>query len=1038
MIRDTIKHMEGLVRFFSAVLIVFQLVSSVFNASVYAQLQDADQQISPTPKPCGGSGCPVVDDEFGLDYVCAADYEQWRQNPEMNYWIEDSEVTFLGKNGERARQFVYWVLQRDNIYFHSGLKEAWSNARNVALALAVLIVAVAGLLIIVSERVYAPFNVEIRDVVLKTAGVILFILFSFTITVSILQVSDILMLFFVENMNVRSLFNIFFTQPVANVLEHSETAYKEFVGCRNLSTLAEESVRTSMFLVRITNITYFVIGVFLLIREIVIWFLVIVSPFLPLLLYFRFIRNTGFIWIGVFFQWVFYGPLVALFLGSVALVWQYGIPFIFNFSRINSPSGFIYPTGISILYGGPAQRLSFANTSNYIDTFAEYVISLLMLWTAVILPWWLLRIFRDYCCEGIYALKNVVMSFYEKYITKKPPSPPSPKTPPASRISTARPAAAPAKVESVIKIDNIQQIKQMNTQQILETLDLKISNLQDIARLETNRQQREKVENVIKVLRQPELVTAPADRQKVMTLKTELYERAKQQDRLAEKVIQITSRSIFQQEKIRKEIIKEKPVVVDVATSVSTTVKVPQKTVSQIFNSFSRSIVSHTQFINSIAKTVNVSEQKAEQVVNTITQYLNQPVTNLTNVVSKRLNIAKEKVREILKTVSHTAFFSKVVSDVSRETKVEREVVKSNVEQLKEMIAPAEASRQSSVSSTPLIEKLIEKKKLVKTILKINQEVLQNTEIISMISRQTHTKENFVRQTIQEFNQALETGDKEAIALSFADKDKREVLSYLYSRIVDSVAVVDKAAKDTHLEPEKIEQTVQEALPVIAEPEKEIEKTIAPPPTLSIEEYENTKKLWKDHYLKGEIPISENIATREEWLENDIIILTNTLNKLLSDDPKVREEGLEDVSYILPLFMLSDMKFEDILVYLKAKLEAAKEVKEELKKEELIKKQVREEMESEELVKVQRPAEREEKRDEHLHMQLEEEPEADQDVFDDSNKQEQTDESETLLETEEKEEEGVDQEELIEHPENKKIKEISERLEKQFSPKDKE
>ncbi len=1037
-------------RFFSAVLIIIQIfLSSPLNTSVYAQLQEANQQVSPTPKPCGGSGCPVVDDEFGLDYVCAANYEQWQENPEMNYWVEDSEVTFLGKNGERARQFVYWVLQRDNIYFHSGLKEAWSNARNVSLALAVLIVAVAGLLIIISERVYTPFNVEIRDVILKTAGVILFILFSFTITVSILQISDILMLFFVENMNVRSLFNIFFTQPVANVLEHSETAYKEFVGCRNLSTLAEESVRTSMFLVRITNITYFVIGIFLLIREIVIWFLVIVSPFLPLLLYFRFIRNTGFIWIGVFFQWVFYGPLVALFLGSVALIWQYGIPFIFNFSRINSPSGFVYPTGISILYGGPAQRLSFANTSNYIDTFAEYVISLLMLWTAIILPWWLLRIFRDYCCEGIYALKNVVMSFYEKYITKKPPSQPPPKTPPASRISTARPAAAPAKVESVIKIENIQQIKQMNTQQILEKLDLRISNLQDIARFETNRQQREKVERVINVLRQPERVATPAERQKVMSLKTELYERAKQQDKLAERVVQVTSRSIFQREKIKKEILKEKPVVVDVATSVSTTVKVPQKTVSQIFNSFSRSIASHTQFISSVAKTVNISEQKAEQVVNTITQHLNQPVTNLTNIVSQRLNVAKEKVREILRTVSHTAFFSKVVSDVSRELKVEREVVKSDVRQLKEVVAPADVPEPSVASSTPLIERLIEKEQVVKIISKINREVLESKEIISSISQQTHTQESFVSQTIQEFNQALESGDKQTIALIFADKKKREILSQLYSRIVESVDIVDKTAKETQLEPEKIEQTVQEALPVIAEPEKEIEKTIVPPPTLSIEEYENTKKLWKDHYLKGEIPVSENITTREEWLENDIVVLTNTLNKLLSDDPKLREEGLDDVSYILPLFMLNDMKFEDILIYLKAKLEAAKEVKEELEKEKLIRKQVREEIESEELVEVQRPAERKGEREDYLQMQMQEQPEDEEQQPVDQEDQLDEEETDLLSESEQQQEEEMLQkeeqepEEAEESPspdqeQEERTKEIFERLEKQFSKEDKE
>jgi hypothetical protein len=141
----------------------------------------------------------------------------------------------------------------------------------------------------------------------------------------------------------------------------------------------------------------------------------------------------------VFFQWIFYGPLFAIFLGALAKIWKAGIPFLFDFSRTVDAKnyiGYVFPTGINITYGGPAQigiqKLSALNNGNYIDTFAEYVITLIMLWAVFFFPWWLLRIFRDYCCEGINAVKNVLMSMYDQQRSNNPKAPPplTPVSPP--------------------------------------------------------------------------------------------------------------------------------------------------------------------------------------------------------------------------------------------------------------------------------------------------------------------------------------------------------------------------------------------------------------------------------------------------------------------------------------------------------------------------------------------------------------------------------------------------------------------------------
>ena len=84
--------------------------------------------------------------------------------------------------------------------------------------------------------------------------------------------------------------------------------------------------------------------------------------------------------------------------------------------------------------------------------------------------------------------------------------------------------------------------------------------------------------------------------------------------------------------------------------------------------------------------------------------------------------------------------------------------------------------------------------------------------------------------------------------------------------------------------------------------------------------------MWQEQYEKGEVPVTEDIQSRSEWVEKDIVLITNTLNKLMSVDEKVRQEGLDDVSYLLPIFMINNLSGEELMVYLKAKLEAAKAV----------------------------------------------------------------------------------------------------------------
>ncbi|MDO8609200.1 MAG: hypothetical protein Q7R95_01510, partial [bacterium] len=130
----------------------------------------------------------------------------------------------------------------------------------------------------------------------------------------------------------------------------------------------------------------------------------------------------------------------------------------------------------------------------------------------------------------------------------------------------------------------------------------------------------------------------------------------------------------------------------------------------------------------------------------------------------------------------------------------------------------------------------------------------------------------------------------------------------------------------------QVENIVTQQMPAITEPEKHIEQTVTVPP-VSIEEYEQVKKMWAKQYETGEVPVNENITTREQWVEKDIVFISNTLNKLMSPNEELRQQGLDDLGYILPIFLINNMKGEELVVYLKAKLEAAKQVEENKQKE---------------------------------------------------------------------------------------------------------
>lgn len=97
---------------------------------------------------------------------------------------------------------------------------------------------------------------------------------------------------------------------------------------------------------------------------------------------------------------------------------------------------------------------------------------------------------------------------------------------------------------------------------------------------------------------------------------------------------------------------------------------------------------------------------------------------------------------------------------------------------------------------------------------------------------------------------------------------------------------------------------------------------------VSIEEYEDVRKMWVENYQNMETPVGPNgIPTdKHTFMQQDIDNITETINLLSSESQENVDKGMERVANILPFLLLGGFSKAEVISYLKAKLEAAKQV----------------------------------------------------------------------------------------------------------------
>jgi len=97
---------------------------------------------------------------------------------------------------------------------------------------------------------------------------------------------------------------------------------------------------------------------------------------------------------------------------------------------------------------------------------------------------------------------------------------------------------------------------------------------------------------------------------------------------------------------------------------------------------------------------------------------------------------------------------------------------------------------------------------------------------------------------------------------------------------------------------------------------------------VNLDDYEEIKKTWIENYRSLEPPDdpSGTPMDRKAWLKSEVAQIPTVIDLLLSGDPAKVEQGKRMVSKILPFLLLGGFSKAEIVGYLKAKLEAAKVV----------------------------------------------------------------------------------------------------------------
>ena len=798
------------------------------------------------------------------------------QDPGGSRWVVDPEVTFIGKNAARAGLMLDWTLQNYNWVCVNRLATGQCDDSKNPLAqfwgkivvfivvpmLFLVILITAGVIIITRGK-----SLTIMRFLPRFVAVILLIVFSYSILQFLYQFTDLIQGFFLRS-------NIDKDICPPNCISQKDLLYvgwdyEKFIGLRLLGDYNSESAFISLLLTKLTALTYFVMVGILLIRKIILWFFIIVAPIFPILLLFYPVRNTGKIWIGEFFRWLLYAPLFAIFLQGLVSMWRTQIPLIFKPTHGEVVGkDIIYPTAVNILLGGPQQFVTTTNSVNLTETFALYVVALIMLWIVILLPWILLQIFLDYASNfspGDSTVMKSLVNMANKQIAPVGPSGYPPGTPPgggaAITLPFAKKFAVPVSMQPGGAAKEIVRdaatashfatpislpVAQVQTQS-LKLANVPLPTMRDIAKYDTalisndqSRQQEVKrVRDTLEKIANPVAVTSTVEKERFQSIHDKLGQESQQGNLLATSILNAVS-TVSRQ-------------------SVKASTSQVKNTMQQIANP---------------ASATNIVDR--------------QKLTKLHDALSKE---SKENNNQLAKSI---------LSVNQNTSDKEIEQIREKLEQAHSQNNPIARSVMSNINS---VQQKDQKTTQVKNVL---QQMTNPQSVTSVTDREKLTKlKDNLTQASKEGNQLASS------ILAVTDKTSNAEIEKLQERIREAKVKGEPIANQVAAITQKAGET---SLPAVNRVQ-----------TVNKEDYDAVRSMWKENYQNLEVP-QGMAGSRTEWIKDDIAKIDSIVGLLSSADQEKVEEGMQEVSNILPFLLVGGFSQTEIIAYLKAKQDAAKEI----------------------------------------------------------------------------------------------------------------
>lgn len=918
-------------------------------------------------------------------------------------YSEDPEVNFVGKTAARAVQFLNWTLQNyewscyvkydanGNIVYppstdarstntricsnnENPLIGFWITIRNIVYAFFALIVLITAFVLMASRGK----SLTLKRFLPRFIAVVLLVTLSYSLIQIIYTTVDVIQGFFLTQPGTPS------RLISAQDLLYVGWDYEYFRGLRKVHPFFDESVFVNLLLARLTAVTYYAMTGVLIIRKIILWFFIVLSPVFPILLLYYPVRNTAKIWIGEFFRWLLYAPLFTIFLSGLVSIWKSPrLPLIFDFKNVGT--SFVYPTATNVLLGGPGQIVTADNNLNTPDTFALYVVALIMLWVVILLPFILLQIFLDYLnnfsFEESPAMQKLINTSY-LLLNKAPPAP-TPLPPPAgtglakqlpfAKFSDAKnipiiqegpigdamqlPKAMPIGDAREIPITRPVASAYANVHnELLTATNISLPTIRDIASYEkeiiSNRDS-SSVSKTYQALRQianPSTIQNEIEREKFIQLKDRLIKESTAGNVMASSILSavnvannITNISNQNNNQIRN--LKKS------LTNISN----PQSIVSGIdrekMTMLHDSLVKESERGSSLATTILAAKESTtvRELQNIKDQLTRESITGnnvSTSLIATSFTKEHESVlKNVLKEIANPA--SALGSDRERISELHDSLVKES-EKGNTLATSILATKETTSSNEihdlkeKLIEATLQGNKESSTILSTaigridastTQKVMQ--QLANPISiTNTVAKEKFEKvkdKLIQAQSQGNQFAASMLSKMEGASKEDASSSTPVNTKEMESVKTQLLDAKS------KGEPLADEMLGLFVSEEGGITDGITTPSsnriqTVSLEDYEAVRKMWQENYKDMDVP--EGLNDRKEWISEDIKDIDNILSLLTSGDNEKIQQGMEEVGNVLPFLLLGGFSQDEIVSYLKAKQEAGKSIIEEIGKDE--------------------------------------------------------------------------------------------------------